>query len=75
MGKIFGYTIGTALVVCLIVFALALGPLLSIWALNVLSEQAKWGWQIPHNLYTYFAWLLLFFVNFGLRFTSASSKK
>jgi hypothetical protein len=32
-----------------------LGPAIMLWSANTFSEQAQWGWQIPHNMLTYLA--------------------
>lgn len=34
---------------------LLLSPLLAIWGLNTISEQAQFGWHVPHNAWTYLA--------------------
>lgn len=47
------------IVVSLIVLAVIFGPLAILWALNVISAEAKWGWSIPYNLATWAAALLL----------------
>jgi len=48
------------LFVGLIVFAFVLGPLLTLWALNTISEEAKFDWYIPHTVWTYISiWALL----------------
>jgi hypothetical protein len=33
--------------------AFFLCPLLALWGLNTISEQAHLGWYIPHGLWTY----------------------
>jgi hypothetical protein len=42
----------TALVL-LVVLVILLAPLLAIWGVNTISEQASMGWYIPHNVWTY----------------------
>lgn len=34
-------------------------PMSTLWGLNTLSEQALWGWYIPHNFWTYVAVIAL----------------
>jgi hypothetical protein len=46
------YTVAT---VILLIVLILLTPLLVLWGLNTLSEQAGLGWYIPHNLWTYLA--------------------
>jgi hypothetical protein len=59
------------LLVGLIVVAFVLGPLLTLWALNTLSEEAKFGWYIPHSFWTYVSvWALMI----AWRTPSSSSK-
>jgi hypothetical protein len=52
-------------IVFLFIFIILLGPAIILWSVNTLAEQAQWGWQIPHNIWTYLAcWgLLLNFKN------------
>ena len=38
---------------------LLLAAMLNLWAFNTLSEHAGWGWYIPHNAYTYAAFMLI----------------
>jgi hypothetical protein len=56
-----GLTGTTALlfVVFMICLAFCLTPLLVLWALNTLSEQANLGWYIPHSFWTYVATFVL----------------
>lgn len=57
------------LAVVLGLFLFMLAPMLALWGLNTLSEQAKMGWHIPHGLATYFGvWAIL------LPFASGSVK-
>lgn len=46
---------------CILVAALLIVavPMVCIWALNIISEQAVWGWYIPHTFATYLATLVL----------------
>lgn len=46
---LFGFT---AVALCL---AIVLGPLITISSLNLLSEEARLGWYIPHTPWTYLA--------------------
>ena len=48
-----------ALVVVAIALALAFLCFLCIWSLNMLSEQAGWGWHIPHTVLSYVSIFLL----------------
>lgn len=45
--------LSAGLFVCLVFLLLLLSPLVSLWALNTISEQAHFGWYIPHNFWTY----------------------
>jgi hypothetical protein len=37
-----------------------IGPMGTLWALNTISEEAKLGWYIPHDFWTYLPiWLLM----------------
>ena len=51
------------------ILILLLSPLLAIWGLNTISEQSQFGWQVPHNVWTYLAVYALAAV-----FKGASSK-
>jgi hypothetical protein len=51
---------------------LAISPMIVLWSLNTYSEQAHWGWYIPHNVWTYLATYGLFMLR-GVK-TSTSSK-
>jgi hypothetical protein len=53
--KFFGGFIGVGFVMALVVVLLALSPLFILWSLNTISEQAHFGWYIPHNVWTYLA--------------------
>lgn len=49
-----------ALVLVLVLISFVFGPMLTLWAVNTISEAAGFGWQIPHGLWTYLAvWVLL----------------
>jgi len=51
--------IAVFLVIALVVIALILSPLITLWALNTISEEAKMGWYIPHTIWTYIPiWVL-----------------
>lgn len=41
------------LIVGLLLLSFLLAPLISIAALNTISEQSNFGWYIPHNFWTY----------------------
>lgn len=47
--------LGAGVVFFLILLLLILSPMIALWSLNTLSEQAHWGWYIPHNVWTYLA--------------------
>lgn len=48
------------LIILIILTLIILGPLGTIWALNTLSEEAKFGWYIPHGFWTYVPiWVLM----------------
>ena len=40
-------------IVGFIIFVIILSPLIAISSLNEISEQARFGWNIPHNFWTY----------------------
>lgn len=42
-------------IICLValVIVLVIAPLIAIASLNTISEQALFGWHIPHTLWTY----------------------
>jgi hypothetical protein len=55
-----GAFFGAGLVVAVIILAFVLGPMLTLWALNTISEVAAFGWYIPHGWWTYLAvWVLM----------------
>jgi hypothetical protein len=35
--------------------AVVLIPAFTLWSLNTLAEQGRFGWYIPHNAWTYIA--------------------
>ena len=39
--------------ILLVVFLIIVAPLVSLWGLNTISEQAGFGWYVPHNVWTY----------------------
>ncbi|MNQ14492.1 hypothetical protein D3C85_274450 [compost metagenome] len=47
-----GFTL-TGLFMVVVVFGFILSPMLSLWSLNTISEQAGMGWYVPHNFWTY----------------------
>lgn len=47
--------LGGTLFVAFIGLALILSPLLLLWGINTMSEQAGSSFYIPHNLWTYLA--------------------
>ena len=60
------------LIIALVIVGLLLSPLLGLWALNTISEEAKFGWHIPHTFWTYISvWVLMILVRGGY---SSSSK-
>jgi hypothetical protein len=42
-------------IVLVMIVAVVIGPLIAIGSLNLLSEEAHWGWTIPHSPWTYLA--------------------
>jgi hypothetical protein len=50
---------GAGAIVFVVVLLFMLGPMLTLWALNTLSENAHFGWYIPHNVWTYLAIFVL----------------
>jgi len=60
------------LIIALVIVGLLLSPLLGLWALNTISEEAKLGWYIPHTFWTYVSvWVLMIL----LRGSYSSSSK
>ena len=45
-----------------ILLFILLGPLVTIWSINTLLEQAGVTTQIPHNFWTYLSSLLLILI-------------
>ena len=44
----------------LIILGFIIGPMGTLWALNTISEEAKFGWYIPHAFWTYVPiWVLM----------------
>jgi hypothetical protein len=63
--------LGVGVLMVLFVGLFLLAPVLTLWAVNTFSEQAHWGWHIPHNIWTYLAVYCI-----GLRnFTQFNSSK
>jgi len=60
LGEIFTIVFGGGAVAILFILLMAISPALCLWSLNTLSEQAHWGWHIPHNTWTYLAVIGLF---------------
>jgi hypothetical protein len=60
MKELLGVVFGGAAIAVLMILLMAIGPVLLLWGLNTFSEQAHWGWHIPHNTWTYLAtWAVL----------------
>lgn len=56
----------TGVLIAIVVLILCISPLLTLWALNTISEQSGFGWYIPHNVWTYLSvWGLVFVFNGG----------
>lgn len=48
------------LLIVLIIFCILITPLGIIWALNTISEQSNFNWQIPHSMWNYISiWVLM----------------
>ena len=79
MNRILGWIaqfVGVGVALALLVLLYAIAPLLTLWSLNTLSEQAQWGWYIPHNVWTYLAiFYLLIIRGSGVSSKSATETK
>ena len=53
--KLVGGSLGVVLIVCL----LLLSPMLLVWAINTLSEQAGSSFYVQHGLWSYIACYVL----------------
>jgi len=71
----FSNFMGVGVALGLIAFLLSVMPFLIIISLNTLSEQAKWGWHIPHNFSTYISiFILISSISSSYKFTQKGKK-
>jgi len=66
--------LGVGFVFFLLILLLAISPMIVLWSLNTYSEQAHWGWYIPHNVWTYLATYGLFMLR-GVTYKNTSKSE
>ena len=48
-----------SLLVLFVILVFILAPFFTLFAINTISEEASFGWKIPHNIWTYISiWIL-----------------
>lgn len=65
MNFIWKFTSGIAagtLVIAVLIFSFIIGPVIFLWSLNTLFEQAGSSTYIPHNFFTYLACYGIFLI-------------